>query len=72
MKNRVPLTALLALALTLVLVQPARAYIDPGSGSYVFQILIATAIGLAYSIRLYWDRLKSFIASVIAKKPENP
>ncbi len=56
----------------LVVTEPASAYIDPGSGSYLFQIIAAGAIGAAYSLRLYWDRVKSFVSGIVAKKSENP
>lgn len=58
--------------LGLVVTEPALAYIDPGSGSYLFQILAAGAIGAAYSLRLYWDRVKLFVAGIVSKKSDNP
>ena len=40
--------------------QPAYAYIDPGTGSYVVQALIAAALGVSFFIKTYWNRIKLF------------
>jgi hypothetical protein len=32
-------------------------YLDPGSGSYIFQLLIAGLVGAGFIIRLYWKRI---------------
>jgi hypothetical protein len=36
------------------------AYLDPGSGSYLIQILIAFLLGSAIAIRAFWGRIKAF------------
>lgn len=36
-----------------------KAYLDPGSGSYLIQILIATLVGAAVAVRLMWSRITS-------------
>ncbi|MBI4243883.1 MAG: hypothetical protein HY606_07315 [Planctomycetes bacterium] len=33
-------------------------YIDPGTGSYIFQLLIAGVVGTLYAIKLYWKKIK--------------
>ena len=43
-------------------------YIDPGSGSMLFQIIIAGLLGALYSIKLFWTRIKLFIAKVFRKR----
>ena len=35
----------------------ALAYIDPGSGSFLLQGLIAGILGLGVTLKLYWGRL---------------
>lgn len=37
----------------------AYAYIDPGTGSFLVQGLIAAALGLGLTLKLFWRRLKS-------------
>jgi hypothetical protein len=49
----------------------AFAYIDPGSGSYVLQILIASVLGILTLIKIYWSKLKTFFVSFLVKKPDN-
>jgi hypothetical protein len=41
--------------------RPTYAYIDPGSGSYFLQILVASTLGLLYSIRLFWAKIDAFL-----------
>ena len=38
-----------------------EAYLDPGSGSFILQILLATLLGLGFVLRGYWSKLISFI-----------
>ena len=33
-------------------------YLDPGSGSFLIQLLIATALGLAIALRASWGKIK--------------
>jgi hypothetical protein len=35
-------------------------YLDPGSGSYIIQILLAALLGGAFAIKMYWRKIKSF------------
>jgi hypothetical protein len=49
----------LALVAALVGLFPANAaaYIDPGSGSVMLQVLVGGLLALGVTIRLYWHRL---------------
>jgi hypothetical protein len=35
-------------------------YIDPGSGSYFIQVIVAAVLGAAFWIKLSWQRIKAF------------
>lgn len=49
------------------------AYLDPGSGSYLLQLLIAGALGVLLAIRIYWTRIKNFILKLVGRaKDEQP
>jgi len=37
-----------------------HAYLDPGSGSILLQILIGGLLGLAFILRAFWGRIKGF------------
>ena len=46
--------------LSILLVDSAYAYIDFGTGSYVLQILAASAIGAIFFIKRYLNTIKRF------------
>ncbi len=39
-------------------VSDAFAYIDPGSGSLVIQIIVGALVGTGITIKIYWYKLK--------------
>lgn len=47
------------------------AYLDPGSGSYVLQFLIASLLGLAFVTQNFWRRIKDSIARIFLKTRED-
>ena len=42
----------------LCLAQNAYAYIDPGTGSYILQVLAATLLGASFMAKSLWLKLK--------------
>jgi len=48
--------------------QSVHAYLDPGAGSYVFQVILAFIIGGLYTLKLYWKRIKTFLSRLSVKK----
>jgi hypothetical protein len=34
------------------------AYLDPGSGSVILQVLIASLVGIGFALRGYWGKIK--------------
>ncbi len=55
--SRVFVVLLAALAFMLLVVPTANAYIDPGSGSYVFQLLVGAALGAGVAVKVFWRRI---------------
>jgi hypothetical protein len=45
---------------TFVFPETSAAYLDPGTGSFVFQILISGVVGGLYTIKTYWRNIKGF------------
>ena len=45
----------------------AYAYIDPSSGSYFLQLLLASLLGAAFAVKIYWRRVKAFIGRLFGK-----
>ena len=35
-------------------------YIDPGTGSYVIQVILAAVVGLSFGLKLFWRNIKGF------------
>jgi hypothetical protein len=48
-----------AISLQLMLVRDAEAYLDPGTGSFIFQTIVAMFLGAAFTLKLFWQRVKS-------------
>ena len=42
----------------------AHAYLDPGAGSFVLQMLLAATLAVGASIKLFWYRLKGFCRGI--------
>lgn len=49
---------------------PVFAYVDPGTGSYVVQLILAFVFGGLFGIKMYWKKVKSFFVKS-EKKKEN-
>lgn len=62
----------LILLLALILFVPANAgaYIDPGLGSYIFQIIAVSFIGVAYFFRSSFLRVKVFFSRLFKKRTD--
>lgn len=46
----------------------AFSYIDPGTGSYIIQIVIASVLTVGALSKIYWSRLKGLFASFFVKQ----
>ncbi len=60
-------TILLSLIFVLTFSQSAYAYLDPGTGSYMLQILVAAFAGAFFAIKHYWIQIKTFINSILKR-----
>ena len=38
-------------------------YLDPGSGSFLIQLLIATVLGLGIALRASWSKIKTLFGA---------
>jgi len=62
--------AALCLTILLLTLSPARAYLDPGMGSYALQIAIAAVIGGAFAIKVFLQRLLNWRKTPAPKSEE--
>ncbi len=46
------------------------AYLDPGSGSYLLQLLLAALFGGLFAIRMSWTRIKSFFRRLVNREDD--
>jgi hypothetical protein len=49
----------------------AHAYLDPGTGSYFLQILVAGLLGAMFAVKVFWHRLKA-AAGNFFRRPTPP
>ncbi|PKH54989.1 hypothetical protein CXF83_08420 [Shewanella sp. Choline-02u-19] len=59
------------LALLATISTPAYAYLDPGTGSIIFQAIIASVVMGFATIRLWWDKFLSLFSSRKSDKESN-
>jgi hypothetical protein len=45
-------------------------YIDPGSGSYILQMIIAAVLGISFFFKNFWLAIKAFFTGKKPKKEE--
>ena len=63
MSRRPTQIALLASVATLFCTGPAWAYLDPGTGSMMLQLLLGGIAGAMVVGKLYWHRFRAFVNS---------
>ena len=53
--------AILVVAWLILLTRTAAAYIDPGSGSFLIQVVIAALISAGVAVKMFWRNIKRAI-----------
>jgi len=48
------------------------AYLDPGSGSMLLQMLIGGIVAALYTLKLYWRQMKGLFSRLVDGKTSNP
>jgi hypothetical protein len=51
-------------------------YLDPGTGSFLLQLLLATFLGGLFLVKAFWGRIKAFFSRLFSRnkqeeQPEN-
>lgn len=59
MKQIVSTLALALFAIMFVVVEPAHAYLDPGSGALILQLVLSGVAGLMVVGKIFWSSLKA-------------
>lgn len=47
--------------------QNIHAYIDPGTGSLILQVIIASLFGALFLIKVFWRKVKAFFSNLFSK-----
>jgi hypothetical protein len=47
-------------------------YLDPGTGSYLLQILIAAGMSLLFILGMFRKRIAAFFSRLLGRKPADP
>ena len=66
MGRRIGIVLLLSCIFSGLFLPTASAYVDPGSGSFIFQALIGGLLAAGVALKVFWKR----IASVFSRKRE--
>lgn len=45
-----------------------HAYLDPGTGSYIVQLIIGVSVGASYFVATYWKKIVSFVGGLFVTK----
>ncbi len=60
------------LGAALMLIPSAAAYLDPGTGAVVWQVLVSSFLGIAFAVKLFWRRIKNFVAGLFGRAAHEP
>jgi hypothetical protein len=69
MLSKVPVLPVLCSVVLLLAIseRPAEAYIDPGTASYVFQVIAGAVLGGVFLLRTYWTRVVTSVRSLVSR-----
>ena len=43
------------------------AYLDPGTGSLIIQVVIGVAVGGLFTVKIFWNRIKTFFKNLFSR-----
>lgn len=53
----------LILVLCVIFISEAQAYLDPGTGSMLLQVVLGGIAAVGVAIKLYWHKLRVFLGA---------
>ena len=60
-----------SLVLLLLLMNDTEAYLDPGTGSMLLQVILGGVAAVAVAIKLYWHKLRAAFGAGRKEEPED-
>lgn len=64
------LSVVVALVIVLIPFKEAFAYLDPGTGSFIFQIIMAGILGALFTLKVFWKQVKQYCSRTFGR--QNP
>ena len=55
----------------LAMTSAAHAYIDPGAGSFVLQMMLAGALAVGATVKVFWFRIKQGVRRILPGRQRN-
>ena len=55
--------------LVFIIPHPVSAYLDPGFGSMVWQLIVTVLFGVAFTLKIYWQKIKNMFSRSNPKLP---
>lgn len=71
-RNTLRHVCLVLILLALVFTRDVYAYLDPGTGSLIFQTVVAALAAAAYVLRSYWGRIRMMFGRRDAESSVEP
>lgn len=68
--RKIKILFVLSVFFILIFPRNSYAYLDPGSGSYLLQMIVAGLVMVSFAIKSCWRALKAFFGSLFSKGPE--
>jgi hypothetical protein len=65
---RVRLAVVMIALISPILLDLAYGYLDPGTGSYILQLLLGGLLGGLFAIGLFWKKVIAFVKRVFAPR----
>lgn len=70
MRSRVAIVALFFVAFSSLWIPVANAYVDPGTGSFIFQVAIGALLATGVAIKVFWKRVVRFVTGKNRATPD--
>jgi flagellar biosynthesis protein FliQ len=51
-----------------IFIPKAYAYLDPGTGSYILQVIMAAVVGGLFITKLFWNKMKAFLNNIFDRE----
>ncbi len=68
MLKRVLELLLVLVAIQLIMAPLTYAYLDPGTGSFVWQFLLASLVGSLFLLKTFWGRITSAVSRMFKSR----